>query len=420
MENKVLKTLSKNLGFKILAVVFAFTLWLIVYNIDDPIKSKTVTVSVNLTNKEYAENLGKYYEIKDNTNKVSFSVTAARSILDKLDETDFTATANMEQITISEDGTEGIVPIEVIYNNSNNANSVRLSASNKNLKLALEDSMTKQFVVTASAIGQVAEGYALGNIEVTAPNVLRIAGPKSIVENIFSVIATIDVTGMSDAETSYRATPLLFNESGKEIDTARLSFSDETVTVTAEILNVKEVPIVAKYRGTPASGYEVIAVHSTPYTIQLKGSKSILNSVNEIVIPSSVVSISKAEGNVTATVDVTEYIPSGTTLAEPEQATVEIVVGIGRTKEKTFDLKTKNITVTGLPTGSKISFALSSVAVEISGQEADVNLLSNETLTGSIDVTGLSEGTHYVKLNLDLDDVRYKYKTVSVKVTIKK
>ena len=31
MGNKILKTLTKNLGFKILAVVFAFILWLVVY-----------------------------------------------------------------------------------------------------------------------------------------------------------------------------------------------------------------------------------------------------------------------------------------------------------------------------------------------------------------------------------------------------
>lgn len=33
---KILKTLVNNLGFKILAVVLAFILWLVVYNIDDP------------------------------------------------------------------------------------------------------------------------------------------------------------------------------------------------------------------------------------------------------------------------------------------------------------------------------------------------------------------------------------------------
>ena len=91
MVNRILKTLSKNLGFKILAVLFAFTLWVTVYNLDDPTKTKSLTVNVTVTNKEVLEELGKYYEIQDGMNKVSFSVTAPRSILDKLDESDIHA-----------------------------------------------------------------------------------------------------------------------------------------------------------------------------------------------------------------------------------------------------------------------------------------------------------------------------------------
>lgn len=418
MKNSILKALSNNLGFKILAVIFAFTLWLTVYNIEDPTKSKMMTVNVNITNKEYVDSLGKYYEIKDGTNKVSFTVTAARSVLDKLDESDFTAVANMEQIVITEDGTEGIVPIEITCTSNANANSVRLSSTSKSLKLSLEELMTKQFVVTASAFGEVAEGYALGNVEVTAPNVLRVSGPKSIVENIASVIATIDVTGMSDTWTTYKASPILYDSEGKEIDTTRLTFSDMTVNVSAEILNVKDVAINVKTTGTPANGYEVTAISCNPAMVSLKGGKALLNSMNLIEIPAGVISIEGAEGDVTAIVDITEYIPEGIALTNLEQASVEIKISIGKNKEKTFNLETKNITVTGLPTGAKLQFALESVAVNVSGLEANLEQLNNSNLSGTIDVTDLKPGTHEVQLILDLDENKYDYQPVKVKITI--
>lgn len=418
MKNNILKALSKNIGFKILAVLFAFTLWLTVYNIEDPTKSKTLTVNVNISNKEYVDSLGKYFEIKDGTNKVSFSVTAARSILDKLDESDFTAVANMEQIIVTEDGTEGLVPVEIVCTANINSSSIRLSSTNKSLKLALEDLMTKQFVVSASAFGEVAEGYALGSVEVTAPNVLKISGPKSIVENIASVIATIDVSGMSETWTTYRATPLLFDEEGKEIDTTRLTFSDTTVNVSAEILNVKEVAVMVQPSGTPAAGYEITSISCNPATIRLKGDKSVLNTINAIEIPAGVLSVAGADKNVTAAVDITEYIPYGASIVNSEDATVEITVTIGQKKEKTFNLETKNITVTGLPTGAAIKFALESVAVTISGQEADINQLNSAFLMGSIDVTGLTAGTHEITLNLDLDENKYFYQPIKIKVTI--
>ena len=418
MKNNLLKTLSNNLGFKILAVVFAFTLWLTVYNIEDPTKSKTLTINVTIANKEYVDSLGKYYEVKDGTNKISFTVTAARSVLDKLDESDFTATANMEYLTISDDEREGTVPIEVICTSNVNENAVRWSTPTRTLKVTLEDLMKKQFVVTASAIGNVAEGYALGNVSVTAPNVLRISGPKSIVEEISNVIATVDVSGMSDTWTTYRATPILYDENGKEIDTTRLTFSDETVNVSAEILNMKDVPIVVKTTGTPAGGYEVTSVSCNPTMVKLKGSKALLNTISEITIPEGVISVRGAESSIKTTIDVSEYIPQGAVLADAEKASVEVSIGIGKLKEKTFDLKTKNITVTGLPNGGSIKFALESVAVTISGLESDINALTNTNLKGAIDVTGLEVGTHQVPLMLDLDETKYMYKSVKVKVDI--
>ena len=105
-------------------------------------------------------------------------------------------------------------------------------------------------------------------------------------------------------------------------------------------------------------------------------------------------------------------------MADAEKASVEVSIGIGKLKEKTFDLKTKNITVTGLPNGGSIKFALESVAVTISGLESDINALTNTNLKGAIDVTGLEVGTHQVPLMLDLDETKYMYKSVKVKVDI--
>lgn len=418
MKNNILKTLTNNLGFKILAVFFAFTLWLFVYNLDDPTKTKTLTVNVEIENRDNLENMGKYYEVLEGSNKVSFSVTAVRSILDKLDESDFTATANLDQIVIEEDGTIGTVPIEIECTANVNENAIKLRAMSKTLRLALEDLMIKQFVVSAKATGDVAEGYALGSVQVTAPNVLKVSGPKSIVQTISSVVATIDVSGMSEAWTSYRPTPVLYDKDGKEVDTTRLTLSDNTVNVSAEILNTKEVTIVVKPAGIPAEGYTVTSIKSNPSTILLKGSKSLLNTINTIDIPENLLSVEGKAEDVKATVDVTEYIPEGVSLVNQEGASVEITVKIGKIKEKVFSISTENIIVTGLSTQSKLEFALTSVAVHVSGLEEDIAKLSNESISGSIDVTDLPIGIHEIELVLDLDESKYSYLPVKVTVYI--
>ena len=418
MGNKILKAFTNNIGFKILAVFFAFTLWLFVYNLDDPTKTKTLIVNVSIENKENVENMGKYYEVLEASNKVSFSVTAARSILDKLDESDFVAIADMDQIVIDEDGTKATVPIELTCTANINQNSIKLSSTSKNLKLSLEDLMVKQFVVSAVSKGKVAEGYALGGVAVTAPNVLKVSGPKSIVEKIVSAVATIDVSGMSDTWTTYKAKPVLYDKDGKEVDETRLTKSDSTVTVSAEILSTKEVAIAVKPTGTPKAGYTTTAISSNPTTVLLKGSKAILNTVNAIEVPSELVSVEGADKDVKAMIDVSEYIPEGLSLVDPEAANVEITVSLGKIKEKVFSIKSENIIVTGLSTHDKLEFELSSYAVHVSGLEEDIASLSSATLRGSIDVTYLPIGIHQVELILDLDESKYTYQPIKVNVFI--
>lgn len=418
MKHNILKTLTTNLGFKILALFFAFTLWLFVYNLEDPTKSKTLTINVNIENREMMENMGKYYEILEGSNKVSFSVTAARSILDKLDESDFVATADMEHIVIEEEGIRATVPIEIACTANVNQNSIKLSSTSKNLKLSLEDLMVKQFVVSAKAKGKVAEGYALGGVQVTAPNVLKVSGPKSIVEKIVSAVATIDVSGMSDTWTTYKAKPVLYDSEGKEVDETRLTKSDTTVTVSAEILSIKEVAIAVKPSGVPMAGYMTTAISSNPTTILLKGNKAILNSINSIEIPDHLVSVTGADKDVKVMIDVSEYLPEGTSMVDPEAASVEITVSIGKIKEKVFSIKSENIIVTGLSTHYNLEFELSSIAVRISGLEEDIQGLNNDTLSGSIDVTRLSVGAHQVELLLDLDESKYTCEPIKVNVYI--
>lgn len=418
MANNILKTLSKNLGFKILAVLFAFTLWVTVYNLDDPTKTKPLTVNVTVTNKEVLEELGKYYEIQDGTGKVSFSVTAPRSILDKLDESDFVAEANLQHLAIDEDGVTGTMPIDIYCTANVNGNSIKISSTNKSLKVSLEDLMTKQFVVRAYAVGEVAEGYALGEVDVTAPNVLKVSGPKSIVSQIASAVATVDVSGMSDSWTTYRATPILMDADGREIDTTRLTLSDTMVNVEAKILNTKEVTISVVPTGNVANGYKVTGISTNPTTVLLKGNKTLLNSINEILIPENIVSIEGANKNITAAVDVSEYIPEGAELVNLEQATVNITITVDKIKTKSFNINTDDIIVSGLPTHTTMEYALSSVAVNITGLEEDVNELTAAMLAASIDVTDLGTGTHEVDLVLDLDETKYEYRTVKVTVTI--
>lgn len=417
MANKILKTLVNNIGYKILAVVFAFILWLVVYNIDDPNKTVRFTTNVMVENETAITDMNKCYEVLNGTNTITFSVTAKRSVINKLEDTDFIATADMNRMIMNSDNKSAKVPIEVISRRSNS--SLKYNGKNQYLEISLDDLVSRRFMITADTTGQVADGYALGEVTVTNPNVLNVTGPATIVDKIDSVVATIDVEGMS-MNLSDNVLPVFYDADGNEIDTTRLKYNNTTVTIAAKILRVKEIPLSFTTTGTPSGDYRVVEITSDPENIRIKGASSVLNPIMSLAIPAEVLNVSGARDDLTTTIDITEYLPDGVELVDAADATVAVTVRIEAYQSKTFTIDTKDITVNGLGDGYELAFEQNSVTVTISGLQNDLNRLSVADLASAIDVSGMEEGLHQVNLEIELDETNYAARTVSVEVKISK
>ena len=415
MAKKILKALTNNFGFKLLAVVFAFTLWLVVYNIDDPNKTKTFTATVTVDNAKVITEMNKCYEVENNSNYVSFAVTAKSSVIKELEDSDFVATADMNNIVVNEDGQSATVRIDIASRKY--SNSIKFSSGTKYLNLKLEDLMSKQFVVGANANGTVAKGYALGEVAVTSPTVLKVSGPESIVEKIDSVVASIDVSGMTMSMTD-NAVPKLYDKDGNEIATTRLVLSADSVTISAEILGTKKVAINFTTTGRPMGNNSVMEVTGTPSHIQVKGNATALNQLTSIDVEP--INVSGANSDITTSIDITEYLPEGVSLVNSDEAKVSVVVKIETYNTTSLTLSTNNITVNGLDEDSICSFSNSNISVQVSGNSTDLGKLSSSNLKGTIDVSGLSAGTHMVKVGISLDSGVYTWNDVSAEVTITK
>lgn len=415
MANKILKTLVNNIGFKILAVVFAFILWLVVYNIDDPNKTVRFTTNVAVENASMVTDMNKCYEVLNGTNTITFSVTAKRSVISKLEDTDFVAVADMNRMIMDSDNKSARVPIEVTSRRSNS--SLKYNGKTQYLEISLDDLVSRRFMITADTTGQVAEGYALGEVIVANPNVLNVSGPASIVDSIDSIVATIDVEGMS-MNLSDNVLPVLYDADGNEIDTTRLTFSNTTVTVAAKILSVKEIPLVFSTTGTPSGENRVVEITSNPENIKIKGTSTVLNPLMSLVIPGEVLDVSGASDDLTTTIDITEYLPEGVELMDSSDAMVTVTVRIEAYQSKLFTIDVKDIEVIGLEDGYELAFEQDTVTVTISGLQNDLNILNAADLIAAIDVSGMGEGLHRINLALELDESRYATQTVSVEIRI--
>ena len=150
MLKKLGKTLTNNFGLKILAILFAMILWLVVVNIDDPTRTKPFTTNVTLENSDYITGtLEKYYEVTNDSTTVTFSVSAKRSILEKLSSTAFSASADMERIEYNDKANTYQIPI-IISVNGYSSSQVSVVSRTQYVTVDLEELTTKKVMITAN------------------------------------------------------------------------------------------------------------------------------------------------------------------------------------------------------------------------------------------------------------------------------
>ena len=412
MLRNVVKILTRNLGLKLLALVFAVTMWMVVVNLDDPTISRPFTIAVTLENEDVITAANKYFEIEPDSANVTFNVFGKRSIVNEISSSDFKAVADMSRLIQGEN--ENIVPVEIIA--LRYSSKLTISKRTRQLKVLLEDLMRQAFVILPVAQGEPAEGYALGST-VVEPNRLWVSGPKEVVSTIDTVKAAIDVTNMS-TDISDSVVPVLLDENGENVDTTRLTLSLDIVTVKAGIVSQKTVPIKVNYSGKPKEGYEVISAVAVPKEVTIKGRSDILNAISAITIPEEVINVEGADEKFEQKVDLNQYLPGGVSLNNSVEASVTVKIDIEQLERRVFTIPTRNIGVNDLREGYRIEFNERNVDIEVYGLQEDLNRLTVSALRPVLDVGGLAAGRHVRQLKITLDENKYVVGETAVSFTI--
>lgn len=415
MLKRLGKTITNNFGLKILAAILAFVFWIVVINIDDPTISKKYTTTVTAENKSFITAQNKFYEPLDGSNTITFSVSAERSIHDQLSGSDFTATADMEKIEYDDES--GIYRVPVTITPNRYSNKIAIVSKSLYLEVTLEDLGTCQKAISATTRGNVADGCALGEVKLVGSNLLKISGPYSIVSQIDRAEATINIEGMSTDVTD-TVVPVLYDADDNVIDTTKLTMSLSTVTISAQILSTKDVALEFSTMGEVAEGYKLMGVDYGLDTVRIKGEASTLNTVNKIVIPAEVLDITDITQDLETTVDITSYLPEGTSLVLNSDAKVKVSVKVEPIVTETFSIPVSNLTIENLRDGYTAQFDVDTVTVEVSGAESAVTKIEAKNIRGIVNAGGIGAGEHHLEVQFALEDGNCWASSVRVPVTI--
>lgn len=409
------RKLTDNLSLKIMSVAIAIVVWLIVVNIDNPVGTNYYTITdVELINKEYVESsdtIGKMCMPEENQDSVKVAITASKKVRDRIRLSDITAVADLQQ-AVSLDTDPVMVPITVTCLASGVLPS-DIKVTPQNLTVNLDEKETQEFVVNVSK-GDTKPGkdYEVGSLT-ASPEKIRITGPKTLVNKIDKVNATIALDGNTEDYTQevnltiYDKNQEALSES--EMNSLRIE-NNAKVVVTAKLWKIRTgVKIAAGYVGTPAGGYQVGSVKTVPDTISVAGNTEGLESLSEndnmITIPADRIDISGESKDVERKISLKNLLPDNVKLTSDSSEDVWVTVSILPVGSQEFNLSTKNIEVKNKPDNLQVTFETAQIALRIKSESEDLEDLNiNEDVKAEIDLKDKEAGNYKVPVKLSLPD----------------
>jgi len=375
--------ITANMGLKLISLAFAFVLWLVVNNMENPTITETyVNIPVKLENTDLITDAGKVYEILDGTGVVErVSVKAPKSVHSALNAGNILATADVNDLS-------SLDTISIEFSSSIYSNDIEsIKGSIDTVKLNIENKKAKALSLKASVSGSVAEGYLVGEVT-TDQNLVRISGPESLINQVAKATVEVDVTGFtSDIGTNLDIR--LYDSEGKPVQDNRITQNIKSVGVKVSIYQTKEVPISFGVSGEPVAGYRVASEPAGNIElIRIAGKGNILRNITEIVIPDEAIDVTNQSADFVTEVSIRDYLPENVFLADASQAKIEVAVDIQQEVSEEIKVQDGAVTVVNIPEGFRATLEEigEDASITVIGLPSDVASVRAADLRGSVDI----------------------------------
>lgn len=420
------KNLMNKFTLKILSLAVAILIWLLVVNIENPVRSETYwDVPVTIVNESYLTSDLQIPLLVDGSDTVTVRIRATSSTLRTIDRDSIKAEADMTQI-ISMDTTPYMVPVRVVCPG---VSAEDITVTPANIPIETDELTSQAMTISASVGGTTPEaGYEVGKLTVN-PEKVTISGPEDLINKLDRVVADIDVSGMSQSG-NISSSLHIYDKNGDELSDTQMSYlnlqdiENNKVDVYVDLWRVQpDIAIRADYSGSPAAGYQVSSVSTVPNTISLAGTDEALKELaadgNAIEIPASQIDVSGKNSDFEQTIDIEELLPEDTMLARDISSSVIVSVAIIPYDSKEYVIPATSIDRSKQPENMTAVITDDSVTVRIKGSEEDLEALKESDIKLSIDTSKYTtEGEYNVPVDVSLPEGYELVEKVTVRVTL--
>lgn len=404
--------LTNRIGLKLLSLILALILWnYIIDSTPSLTRAKKVEgLNVSVSGVSTLNNNGLAL-LTDVFNEYAGSVTATVDISQKE-----YYRASYETLSVYADvsnirtiGTH-IIPLTAVSNKG----TVK-SLEPANIKVVVESLDSREVPVQVNLVGDKKDHYWYSVNEASVnPQMITVSGPASLVLQINTVTANVDITGHT--QSMRRASLLnMQNSTGEDLNKRLLSRSSSTCSVTVDIYPTKEIPLKANASEiSVADGYEIVDISFQPPVVTVAAEQTLLDDLDSLFveIPSSDTPLTQTRTKRTNITRLSEfkYISS-------RQAVMTVTV---REVSASKTLTAVPIEIYGLANGYDAYLSNLTAAVTVHGYASDIEELEAKDIKVYVDVNNLGSGMYslptYVwnQPNISYDQVTPEYVTVTI------
>jgi len=398
--NERFKTITDSKAFWFIVSLFgALILWLYVTNTEGIPTEKTFNdVKIQFIGEnELHESSGLIVTEQDITS-VDLTLSGLRRDIGKINTSNLTVTVDLSGVR-----SEGHYTLLYKLNLPDNVDQDAISlvdSSKRSVNINVDRYISRKVEVKGSFSGSAAEGYRAEETPTFDPLVVKISGPKSLVESVDC--AWVSITRENVNETiSYNSTYTLLDTEGNPVDMSQLILETEEVNVTLTVLMTKTVALTATViPGGGATG-DNCAVKVEPASIVLAGTAEELESINQIVVDT--VNLA-AVHSVYETAGLVIPIPNNTVNLSGV-STADVRVEIQNLATATHTVAKENIVCINMGEGYAAEVITESLPVLIRSSEADIAAITARNIRVVADLSEVdgSSGILNVPVKISVD-----------------
>ena len=382
------RSLRENSGLAVLSVVLAFGLWIFVTDAENPTVTRVLPIDLEVQ----PANVPSDVAVANDLATVRVRIRVSEVEFDSLTAADFEATVNLDGLAVGEYD----LPVEVRPLPSRGGLRIEGGLPAK-IEVNLALLISKSVPLVLNVEGSPPSGFTMGAPQVEAATVL-VAGPREKVDAVAQVVASLDATGRTESvDQAVRLQAR--DENGNLVQgvtlnpaTANVAFDIRQTTFSRPLVVTPELT------GTPAAGYNVVAVSVSPLTVTVSGPKEFIEQAE--TIRTKPVDVDGKDEDVVKSVSL--ELPEGTGVSVVGGGSVTVTVKIAPGQGEV----TLGIPVAAAGLGDRLSIGgvLPTVQVTLRGPLPVLLDLGPQDVVASIDLSGKDEGTHKLGVKVTAPD----------------